>query len=143
VKRGFIVANYFDLSGDSTRIAWYPNGRGGPVREGGPAANAPVLNYSSGSLDVSVTGKDLTISATPAGTLVTAAVKKTNIVPGGITYFVALIPTTIDDGSHAVTISTFGALAVHRGTSNVGPGQLESYTEMALNGTATNIILPD
>ncbi len=136
------MANYYDLSGDSTRIAWYPNGRGGPIREGGPPAAAPVLDYSSGLLDVSVFGTGLTVSQTPAGTLVTALVKSATI-PGATTHFVVLIPDVSDDGTHGIAISTFGALVVHRGVSNLGPGQLETYTEMSLTGVATTVVLPD
>src|ERR1700733_12061665 len=59
--------NYYDLSGPSTRIAWYPSGQGGPIKAGGPPANAPVLIYSSSSLEVTASGDDLTIAKTPAG----------------------------------------------------------------------------
>jgi hypothetical protein len=140
-ERKVIMPNYYDLHGHSTRIAWYPEGRGGPIREGGPAAGAPVLEYSSESLDASVSGDDLTVTKTPIGTFVTAVVKKTNIVPGGVTVFAVLIPDARVDGTHSAAIHTIGVLSVHRGTSNIGPGQLETYTSFQLKGTAANVLM--
>jgi hypothetical protein len=136
------MPNYYDLHGSSTRVAWYPQGRGGPVRVGGPAANAPVLEFSNGSLDVSVWGDDLTINQTPIGTFVTAVVKNTNIVPGGVTVFGVLIPDANVSSTNSAAIHTVGVLSIHRGTSNIGPGQLEAYTTLKLKGTAANIALP-
>ena len=133
--------NYYDLSGPSTRIAWYPTGQGGPVKAGGPPANAPVLIYSSGGAEVSASGDDLTIAKTPAGTFVVAVVKRSGIVPGGIVSFGALIPDVNVDGS-PVSINAIGVTSVHRGTSQLGAGPLETYTEMALSGTASSIVLP-
>ena len=83
--------NYYDLSGHLTRIGWYPKGKGGPLMPGGASGNTPVLTYTNGSLEASVTGADLTVNRSPAGTFVTAVVKKTGIVPGGITSFAVLI----------------------------------------------------
>lgn len=134
--------NFYDLSGASIRVGWYPKGKGGPIVQGGPPANAPVLIFSNGSIDATVWGDDLKVSgSTPAGTFVTAIVKKTNIVPGAQTSFALLAPDVIVDGA-PVTINTLGILSVHRGTADLGPGQLETYTETALKGTAAHIILP-
>ena len=79
--------------------------------------------------------------ATPAGTFVVALVKTTGIVPGGVTSVGVLIPDMNVDGA-PVAVHTFGVLAQHRGVSSLGPGQLETYTELALKGTAENIVLP-
>jgi hypothetical protein len=136
------MANYYDLSGHSTRIGWYPAGKGGPVVAGGPPANAPVLIYSNGSSDVSVWGDDLRVGPlTGAGTFVVGVVNRAKIVPGGISSFGVLIPDVVVDAS-PVSVHTIGVLAVHRGTAQLGPGQLETYTEVALKGTAANVILP-
>jgi hypothetical protein len=136
------TANYYDLSGSSTRIGWYPKGKGGPIVAGGPPANAPVLLFSNGSIDATVWGDDLTVgAATPVGTFVVGVVKKTNIVPGGQTSFVVLIPDVVLD-TQPVNVRTVGVLSVHRGTAQLGPGQLETYTEMALTGTAASVVLP-
>jgi hypothetical protein len=135
--------NYYDLSGKSTRIAWYPQGKGGPIVAGGPSASTPVLCYSSGSLDVCAYGSDLTVAPTLAGTFVTAVVKKTNIVPGGVTSFAVLIPDADVENKHSVSIHTVGVVSVHRGTAQLGPGQLETYTTIQLTGTAAIIILKD
>jgi hypothetical protein len=133
------MPNYYDLNGHSTRISWYPEGTGGPIVVGRPTG--PVLEYSSGSMDASVSGDDLTITTTPMGTFVTAVVKKTNIVPGGVTVFAVLIPDVIVDGTNSAAIHTVGVLSLHRGTSNIGPGQLETYTTVQLTGTAGNKVM--
>ena len=62
-------------------------------------------------------------------------------MPGGVWSFGVLIPDVEVDAS-AVAVSTNGVLAVHRGVSQLGPGQLETYTEVPLKGTAANIVLP-
>jgi hypothetical protein len=49
-------ANYYDLSGHSTRISWYPGGRGGPLHAGAPAGG-PALIYQNGAIEVSVSGE--------------------------------------------------------------------------------------
>jgi hypothetical protein len=138
------MANYYDLKAGSTHVGWYPQGKGGPIHAGSPFTNGPVLDYSHGSLHVSVSGNDLTISSSPAGTIVTAIVEKAKIVPGGPgnTVFVVLIPDVQDQGSSSVRIHTFGILSAHRGASIHAPGQLEKYTEVRLKGTATNIKMP-
>ena len=73
---------------------------------------------------------------------VTAVVKKTQIVPGGVTVFAVLIPDANVDGTSTTAIHTVGVVSVHRGVSNIGPGQLERYTTLQLKGTAANIALP-
>jgi hypothetical protein len=102
-----------------------------------------VLEYSSGSLDVSVAGDDLTVSSSPAGTFVTAVIKKTKIVPGAVTSFCLVVPGVVIGGANSVAVHTVGMLAVHRGASLIGPGQLETYTSMDLKGTAASIVMPD
>jgi hypothetical protein len=79
--------------------------------------------------------------ATRAGTFVVGVVKKANIVPGGVSSFGVLVPDVVVEAS-PVAVETIGVLAVHRGTAQLGPGQLETYTEIALKGTAANVILP-
>lgn len=132
------MANYYDLSGHSTRINWYPNGKGGPIRVG--ASVGPVLEYSSGSIDASASGADLTVSTSPVGTFVVAVIKKSQIAPGAITSFAVLIPDVVD-APNGVSVRTIGVVSVHRGTARLGAGQLETYTELALTGTAQHIEL--
>jgi hypothetical protein len=133
-------ATVYDLSGRSTRIQWYPKGTGGPVTK--PPSTGPVLHYSGGSLDVSVSGDDLQVSSSRAGTWVTAIVKKTGIVPGAITCFSVLVPdASVDSGQH-VAIQTIGVLSIHREVSLLGPGQLETYTSVALAGSAAILQMP-
>ncbi len=138
------MANYYDLKNHATHVGWYPQGKGGPIHAGGPPANAPVLDYRHGSLNVSVSGSDLTISTSPAGTIVTAIVEKAKPVSGGPgnTAFVVLIPDVQAEDSHGVPVHTVGVLSAHRGASIHAPGQIEKYTEVNLKGTAKNIALP-
>jgi hypothetical protein len=137
------MANYFDLSGHSTRVGWYPNGKGGPIKQpaAAGAANRGLLEYSSGALEASVSGDDLKVFATPVGTLVTAIVKKDGIVPGATISFMLLVPD-VNDAPNGVAIHTIGVLSTHRPTPRLGPGQLETYTELPLTGTALNVEFP-
>ena len=59
----------------------------------------------------------------------------------GVTVFAVLIPDARVDGTHSAAIHTIGMLSVHRGTSNIGPGQLETYTSVQLTGTAGNKVM--
>lgn len=132
------MPNYYSLNGKSIRVIFYPEAAG-PIVAGTPPKR-PALEYISGSLDVTVTGGDLTLTVTPVGTLVTALVKK-GTVPGAATYFSILIPDVTLMGN-SLPINTLGILSLHREVSNIGPGQRETYTEVALTGTAANIIQP-
>jgi hypothetical protein len=136
------TANYYDLSGHSVRIAWYPEGKGGPIVAEGPPPNAPMLVYSTDSADVNAWGDDLKIGPpTPAGTFVVGVVKKTKIVPGGIVSFGILVPDVVVDGA-PVPVTTMGVVSVHRGTAQLGPGQLETYATTSLGGSAARVVLP-
>jgi hypothetical protein len=133
-------ANYFDLSGNSMRIAWYPKGHGGPLKPG--TQEGPVLVYDTGATEVVVSGAQLTICpSTPAGQFVVAKIKTSGIVPGAITSIGVLVPdVNVDDAP--VPVNTFAVIAVHRGVGQLGPGQLETYTEINLSGTASDIVMP-
>jgi hypothetical protein len=134
--------NFYDLHGHSTRIGWYPNGKGGPIVAEGPPPKAPVLIYSAGASQVVAWGADLTIGEpTPAGRLVVAVVNKSGIVPGAIVAVSVLVPDVVID-SAPVPVHTMGVLSHHRGTAQLGAGQLETYTRLDLKGTAANVILP-
>jgi len=140
------MANYYDLRGPSTRLGWWPNGFGGPVQEGGPSANTPVLEYSSGGTDVKVHGTDLTVSHSPAGTFITAIVKKLThgLVGTGATSFSFLVPDVQQlDPGQCVSIHAVGILAVHRGSGIHASGQLQTYTDVSLAGTAATIKMRD
>jgi hypothetical protein len=132
-------ASHYELSGQSTRVDWYPRGKGGPAIRGGPAPGAPLLVYSNGTNEVSVWGADLVVGAeTPAGCFVIGIVKKVDVAPGAVVSFGVLIPCVVVDAS-PVSIHTVGALAVHRATTRVGPGQLATYTKIDLSGTASEM----
>lgn len=134
-------ANFYDLRGPSTQVAWYPNGKGGPIIVGGPPANTPVLIYNHGGSQVTAWGDQLTVGApTPAGTFVVAVVGKSGL-PGAVTSFGILIPDVRVNGS-PVPVHTIGVVANHREVSQIGPGQVETYTEINLQGTAANVVLP-
>jgi hypothetical protein len=134
-------ANYYDLSAHSIRIKWYPHGVGGPVRVGG--VSGPTLIYNDGHSEVTVSGNDLTIGkATLAGTVVTAVVRKTGIVPGGISTLSVLVPD-VELVGDSVPVELVGIEAVHRGTATLGAGQLETYKSIQFRGTAANVALPE
>ena len=66
----------------------------------------------------------------------------TGYIRGGVTVFGVLIPdVNLGDGSTGA-VHTVGVVSVHRGTSNIGPGQLETYTTVQLTGTAANRVMP-
>jgi len=138
-------ANFYDLRGHlhghATEVAWYPNGKGGPIIAEGPPPGAPVLIYSNGGSQVTAWGSQLTVSApTPAGTFVVAIVER-NRLPGASVSIGVLIPDVAVNGA-PVAVHTIGVLASHREVSHIGPGQVETYTELSLNGTAAHVILP-
>jgi hypothetical protein len=134
-------ANFYDLHGHSKRILYYPNGRG-PIPAGHSAG--PVLVYDDGSTQVECRGDTLKVGpSTWAGTTVTALVRGNGIVPGAVTSLIVQIPDVSPqpaDGS--VAIHTIAILANHRGTPQIGPGALETYSEFALTGIAALTKLP-
>jgi hypothetical protein len=135
------IANFYDLHGHSTHVNWYPHGKGGPIKVDGPPPGAPVLVYSHGGSNVTAWGDQLTVGApTPAGTFVVAVVDKLGL-PGEVVSFGVLIPDVAVNGS-PVSVHTIGVLANHREVSDLGPGQVETYTEINLKGTAANVVLP-
>src|SRR5262249_9375493 len=132
---------FYDLKGSSTHVTWYPAGKGGPLAVGGPPANAPLLVYRDDSSDVSVWGDDLMVGdSTRAGTFVVALIKRTGL-PGADLSFALLVPDVHVDAS-AVPVQTIGVLTKHREVSQIGPGQLENYTEINLKGTAAHVLMP-
>jgi hypothetical protein len=132
------MPNYYNLSGRSTKVIYYSEA-GGPLIAGTPPKR-PSLEYISGSINVTVSGTDLTVSKLEIGTLVTALINKTG-VPGAATYFSLLVPDVNLNGQ-SVAIQTLGFLTNTREVSNIGPGQRETYTEVALSGTAGNVATP-
>lgn len=132
-------ANFYDLHGNSKRIFYYPNGKTivGPAKE-------PLLVYDDGSTQVECTGDRLKIGPTTwAGTPVVALVRSSGIVPGAVTSLFVLIPDVAPNPADGtVHVETYAILANHRGTGDLGAGQLETYTEMHLKGSAALIKLP-
>lgn len=132
-------ANFYDLHGNSKRVSYYPNGRTivGPGK-------MPVLIYDDGASQVECSGDNLKVGpSTWAGTPVVALVRSNGIVPGAVTSLFVLIPdVSPNPGDAAVHVETYAMLANHRGTSELGPGQLETYSDFSLKGTAALIKLP-
>jgi len=122
-------------------VAWYPHGKGGPIIAEGPPPGAPVLIFSHGGAPVTAWGNQLTVGApTPAGTFVVAIVERPRL-PGASVSLGVLIPDVAVNGA-PVAVHTIGVLASHREGSQIGPGQVETYTELSLQGTAASVILP-
>jgi hypothetical protein len=125
---------YFDLSGQSYRVEYYPNGTGGPVVAGGPPNDQPSLSYTSEGLSVAVSGDNLKTLSSVAGTLV-AAILQTNKIPGATTALSILIPGVHIDAD-PIPVSTVGIISTGRGVSNIGPGVEQTYKVSSLTGTA-------
>ncbi|HEX3757937.1 MAG TPA: hypothetical protein VHW23_04505 [Kofleriaceae bacterium] len=122
-------------------MTWYPDGKGGPLTAGGPPANAPVLIYSNSGAAVTAWGDQLTVGApTPAGTFVVAIVERLGF-PGASESIGVLIPDVAVNGA-AVAVHTVGVLASHREVSDLHTGQIETYTEASLKGTANHVVFP-
>jgi len=135
-------ANLYDLHGHGKRIHYYADGKGGPIGPG--SIKGPLLIYDDGSTQVECSGDDLKIGpATNAGTVVTALVRKNGIVPGAYTSLVVLLPdVSPQPADGAVTVHTIAVLSQHRPTPVLGAGQLQTYTEFAVKGTAAIVKLP-
>jgi hypothetical protein len=135
-------ANLYDLHGHGKRIQYYVNGKGGPGTAGSPTG--PVLIYDDGSSQVECFGEDLKVGpATNAGTVVTALVRKNGIVPGAYTSLVVLVPDVSPPPAEgAVHVHTIAVLSQHRPTSNIDAGQLQTYSEFPMQGSAALAKLP-
>ena len=135
-------ANLYDLHGHGKRIHFYVNGIGGPV--GPNHISGPALIYDDGSSQVTCSGDDIKVGPpTNAGTVVTAIVRKTGIVPGAYTSLVVLLPdVSPQPADGAVPVHTIAVISQHRPTSMLGAGQLQTYTEFAVKGTAALVKLP-
>lgn len=138
-------ANFYDLrghlNGHAAHVTWYPNGKGGPIIAEGPPPGAPVLIYTDGGAPVTAWGNQLTVGApTPAGTFVVAVVERLPL-PGASESLGVLIPDVAVNGA-PVAVHTIAVLASHREVAQIGPGQVETYTEISLKGTAAHVIMP-
>jgi len=135
-------ANFYDLHGHGKRIHYYADGKGGPVGPG--SYKGPILVYDDGSSSIECHGDDLQVSpSTNAGTVVTAIVRKNGIVPGAITSLVVLLPDiSPQQAERGVAVRTIAVLSQHRPAPVIGPGQLQTYTELELTGTAARVALP-
>jgi len=135
-------ANLYDLHGHGKRIHYYVDGKGGPIGPG--SYKGPLLVYDDGSSSIECHGDDLKVGPTTnAGTVVTAIVRKNGIVPGAITSLVLLLPdVSPQPADGGVAVHTIAVLSQHRPTPVLGPGQLQTYTEFAVKGTAARVALP-
>ena len=69
--------------------------------------------------------------------------RKDGIVPGAYTSLVVLITDiSPQPGDGSLPLHTIAVLSQHRPVSNIGAGQLQTYTEFALQGTAALVRLP-
>jgi hypothetical protein len=135
--------NFYQFEGKGgVKISWYPKGRGGPIKVGGPPGNAPVLIFQSTKVpQVTLAGAALTVTGGVTGTYVQGIIEETGL-PGAFVAVGVLIPDVVV-GSTPVKTTAVGILSDRREVSDIGPGQLEKYSEFALDGTASVIILPD
>jgi hypothetical protein len=134
-------ANLYDLHGNGKRILFYPLGKG-PIHPG--EKPGPILIYDDGSTQVECRGAKLNVGHESwAGTVVTALVRDSGIVPGAVTSLVVVIPDVSPQPAEgSVSVHTIAILSNHRGTPQIGPGQLETYSEFAVTGIAALTKLP-
>jgi hypothetical protein len=134
--------NLYQFEGPGgVKIRWYPSGRGGPIQGGSPG-NAPVLVFTSKAVSqVTLAGAELGVTRGATGTYVQAIVARTGL-PGAFVALGVLVPDAIV-GDAPVVMEAIGVLATTREPSNIGPGQIETYAEFRLKGTASTVVLPD
>lgn len=121
-------ANQFLLTSKQVQITY--------TTMGNDAARAQLI-YSDATTRLRFAGPDLTTQATPAGTLVTATVRRT--ADTGASLFTVLIPAVKTAPQQPVRIQTFGFQTItSRGgaMSSLQRGQLDHYSIIQFTGTA-------
>jgi hypothetical protein len=99
-----------------------------------------MVTYQGIEGDRTFTGKEISLEATPLGTLLTVPLRP-NVDSGGLTVTV-LIPQILDvTRGKPVTFTTMAIKATSRGTF-ASPGAALTYTIIPLVATASIVIMP-
>ncbi len=137
---GGVAPNQYHLSGGGLQVTYFPDGAG-PI----PAGHGPTcLAYQDASRFLRFDKAELEITSVPAlGEIISATIA--NTPDFGSTTFSLLIPIVKvpNELSNVVPIQTVAITTLHRTfLAGIGQGQLESYTTVALSGSASNGPVP-
>jgi len=132
-------ANTYELSGHQIHVS-YTTEHPGPVS---PKLKPPFVTYRDSTRSLSFDGDQVQSIDTEAGRLISVVIVQT--VDLGDTTFSFLLPNVnlADHGTNSAPVHTVGITAMHR-TSLAPPfghGQTDTYSTVALAGTATFIVL--
>jgi hypothetical protein len=120
-------ASVFDVSGDGLHVTYTTAG-----------SDEPHFTFVGPTRTLSFTGPEIrTLHSPDVGTLVSVTIRRT--VDSGSTSFTLVIPPVVLDSPEATArVEAIGITTVHR--FSVSPrfrlGQLASYSEVTLSGTA-------
>jgi hypothetical protein len=122
-----VAANSFQLAGDDLHVSY------------GPFDGLPTFIYDNTREHLTFVGRDITVTETPAGTLVTVVIVRT--IDTGSTTFSVLIPSVEVASQSSASVATQGITTVHSfgivPSDNVG--QLDQYGFIPLEGTASHV----
>jgi hypothetical protein len=126
----FVTPNLFTLSGHHLHISYASSGIDGK----------PHFTYQDAHQTLSFSGDQITTTSNELGTIVSVRTRMT--IDSGSTTFSVLIPRVRLAQGTTAPIHTLGIAAIHRFSMipafNVG--QQDSYTQVALTGTAQQVI---
>lgn len=132
--------NQYHLSGTGISLSYYPDGFG-PVR---PGQGRAVLFYQDTSRSLAFgAGEIRTVDVPDLGEVLSVTTVKTTDI--GDTSFSFVLPSVRLPGElgAAIAVDTFGVITLHRTfLGEIGHPQHESYTTVALSGTASVGMLP-
>jgi hypothetical protein len=121
--------NLFELDGQYLHVTYSTTGIDGQ----------PHLSYHDNRLSLSFRGEQISTTGTEIGTVVTVTLFSTP--DAGSTSFSLLVPRVNLDSSGHAAIRTVGITTLHR--TSIAPqflfGQLERYTVVSLQGTASQV----
>jgi hypothetical protein len=125
------AADHFQLSGGDLQVTYQE------------ISGVPVVVYRDSKQTLTFRGSEVTIDATPAGTLISVVILQT-IDTGSVTFSV-LIPRAQVAQEASTPVVTQAITAFHRFSviENDDTGQLDQYTVMPLTGTASHSFIVD
>jgi hypothetical protein len=123
----FVAANQFRLNGGDIHVSY------------GPVDGLPAFVYVDARQTRTFTGRDITTTETPAGTLVSVVILST--VDSGSTTFSVLIPPVEVGVESSAPVQTQGITTWHSFSivPQAGLGQLDQYGFTALQGIASHV----
>jgi hypothetical protein len=130
----FIKPNQFTLHGHNIHVVYTANGFEGK----------PTFSYHDAAQTLSFKGDQVKVLDSPIGKLVTVTLRLTP--DSGSTQFTLLVPDVnlSASGDKQAHIETLGITTLHRFSlvPSLLVGQLETYSQVDLRGTAQSVIVP-